>query len=491
MFPTLWAVLPVLLEIQDVTRKHVKYLQEEYNICYTDKPKDYMLKLERQLVELQNHMYDSVTHNCDRVSGLYDNGSTPLQRQEGDQSVKVTTPENAIDDDAIDIRTLYPSSDINDMNDINQMTNYQSMKDIRDQIGKDMPLKTDINQPYIDNIDAYDRDRHLITASLNDRLDLGQNSLPGAQQVRAAVKHTDRISEFPEHLSRISLGQEIKNISQTIADGNVSFISLVDGIVNSRNSLDRTPVSVDQAESPVKYTNTQKQIEKTNEDTSDNDTDETITYEPDQLKKSNRKNINTARRKGRTVKICTMNIERKRLLKQRRENTLQKAKDQQRNTSSQLFKASHKTYKALKSEQKRKKNDNGSINDENMNITTIANNIDNFIIVTNNDVNTITNAKNADIEPMDIDNINTAEIENDKADMDNDKSKDTIMSDYNDDNSAMSNNNSPQTISGNNDAEDSNLGENSTEDTPSPLFYGRKKMTQLKSKPQNSADPSR
>ena len=35
-----------------------------------------------------------------------------------------------------------------------------------------MPLKTDINKPYIDNIEAYDRDRHLITVSLSDRLDL-------------------------------------------------------------------------------------------------------------------------------------------------------------------------------------------------------------------------------------------------------------------------------------------------------------------------------
>ena len=50
-----------------------------------------------------------------------------------------------------------------------------------------------------------------------------------------------------------------------------------------------------------------------------------ITYETDELKKSNRKNINTARKraenivvnKGRTAKIYTMNIERKRLLKQR------------------------------------------------------------------------------------------------------------------------------------------------------------------------------
>ena len=37
-------------------------------------------------------------------------------------------------------------------------------------------------------------------------------------------------------------------------------------------------------ESPVKHTKTRKQIEKTNEDTSDNDTDEMITYETDELK---------------------------------------------------------------------------------------------------------------------------------------------------------------------------------------------------------------
>ena len=86
-----------------------------------------------------------------------------------------------------------------------------------------------------------------------------------------------------------------------------------------------------------------------------------ITYELDQLKKSNRKNINTARRKGRTAKIYTMNTERKRLLKQRRENTLQNAKG--RRPAEEYFltalKASRKTYNALKSKQKRKKNDNG------------------------------------------------------------------------------------------------------------------------------------
>ena len=132
------------------------------------------------------------------------------------------------------------------------------MKDIRDEICKDTPLKTDINKPYIDTIDAYNRDRHLINTSLSDRLDLGQNSLPRAQQVRVAVKHTNQIPEFPEHLRRIRLGEEIENISYAKAYRNVSFIPQVDGFVDSRDSLDRTPISVDLTESPVRHTKIQK-----------------------------------------------------------------------------------------------------------------------------------------------------------------------------------------------------------------------------------------
>ena len=161
-----------------------------------------MLKLEEKSVEIQNRMYDSITQNFDRVSGLHDNGLTPSQGQEDDQPVNATTPENAIDDDVVDIMTIYPpwSMDTNDMCDMIQIANDKSIKDIRDKMCKDTPVKTEINKPYIDNIVACNRDRHLITTSLSDRLDLGQNSLLGAQQVRVAVKHTDQIPEFPEHL---------------------------------------------------------------------------------------------------------------------------------------------------------------------------------------------------------------------------------------------------------------------------------------------------
>ena len=182
-----------------------------------------------------------------------------------------------------------------------------------------------------------------------------------------------------------------------------------------------------------------------------------ITYETDELKKPNRKNINTASKKGRTAKIYTMNIERKRLLKQRREKTSQNAKGKR--LAEEYFvtalKACCKIHRAIKNTQKRKKSDNGSINDENPNTGMIADNINNLEIAANNEVNATTNAKDTGIEPTDIDNINTAETEIDK-------SEDIVMSDNNDDNSAISDKDSPHAIPGNDNAENSELGENST-----------------------------
>ena len=102
-----------------------------------------------------------------------------------------------------------------------------------------------------------------------------------------------------------------------------------------------------------------------------------------------------------------MNIERKRILKQRRERTLQNAKG--KGPAEEYFltalKASCKTYKALKNSHKRKKDDNGLINDENANITITVYDINNLEIVENHEVNATTNTENADTVSMDIDNI--------------------------------------------------------------------------------------
>ena len=180
----------------------------------------------------------------------------PLQGQQDEQPEGANIPGNAIDDDdddVVGIMTLYPpwSPDTNDGCDINQSAHDRSRKEIQDKLYKDTPVKTEINKPYIENIDAYNRDRALITKSFSDRLGLGQNSLLGAQQARVAVKNTNQVREFPEHLRQISLGEEIENISYEEIGRNRNFIPQVDGIVDSRDSLDQTLDSINLTESPV------------------------------------------------------------------------------------------------------------------------------------------------------------------------------------------------------------------------------------------------
>ena len=165
------------------------------------------------------------------------------------------------------------------------------------------------------------------------------------------------------------------------------------------------------------------------------------------------------------AKICTMNIERKRLLKQRRERTLQNTRG--KTLAEEYFltalKASHKCYKASKNSHKRKKDNNGSNNDDNTNIATTIYDINNLEIV----ANATTNGKNADTEPVNINNINTAEIETDNND-------DVAKGNNNDNNLIMSDKESPLESPAKDNAENDEEGENSTEEVPSPLIYGRK-----------------
>ena len=214
-FPTVWAVLSILLDTQDNKLEYVKFLQEEYNRYYEHRTREYMEKLEKKSIAIQTHMYDSVAHDFDRVSDYHDNGSTPLQGQQDEQPEAVNGAENAIEHDAIDILTEFPpwSTETYDLCDSDEAIYDRNRKEIQSEIFKDTSVKTEDNKPYIDNIDAYNRDRAQITQSLSDRLGLGQNSLPGAQQVIVATKHTDQMTDIPDHLRWISLGEEIESIS--------------------------------------------------------------------------------------------------------------------------------------------------------------------------------------------------------------------------------------------------------------------------------------
>ena len=148
-FLTIWAVLSILLDTQDGKLEYVKLLQEEYNTYYADKSRKYMVNLEKKSVEIQNCMHDSVTQTFDRVSDLNDNGWIPLQGQQDEQPEGVNIPGNAIDDDVVDIMTLYPpwSPDTNDRCDNNQVASDRSRKEIQDKLYKDTPVKIEKISP--------------------------------------------------------------------------------------------------------------------------------------------------------------------------------------------------------------------------------------------------------------------------------------------------------------------------------------------------------
>ena len=201
-FPTVWAVLSILLDTQDNKLEYVKFLQEEYNRYYEQRNKEYMERLKKQSIAIQTHMYDSVAHDFDRVSDYCDHGLTPLQGPQNEQPEAVNGTGNAIEHDAIDILTEYPpwSTETYDLCDSDEAIHDRNRKEIQSELFKDTPVKTEGNKPYIDNIDAYNRDRAQINQSLSDRLGLGQNSLPGAQQVIVATKHTDQMTDILDHL---------------------------------------------------------------------------------------------------------------------------------------------------------------------------------------------------------------------------------------------------------------------------------------------------
>ena len=162
-FPTVWAVLSILLDTQDGNLEYITLLQEEYNRYYESRSRKHMEKLEKKSIAIQNCMHDS-THDFDRVSDYTDNGLTPLQGQQ-DEQPEVNSAENAIKYDAVDIFTGYPSWSTHtyDICDNNEVICDRNRKEIQDELYKDTPVKTEDNKPYIDNIDAYNRDRAQIT----------------------------------------------------------------------------------------------------------------------------------------------------------------------------------------------------------------------------------------------------------------------------------------------------------------------------------------
>ena len=80
-FPVIWAVLSILLDTQSNESQHVKNLQQVVDDYYDKHPTEVMSRLEHQITDIMNVMYDSITNDnfdsvsdyTDRVSGVVDN----------------------------------------------------------------------------------------------------------------------------------------------------------------------------------------------------------------------------------------------------------------------------------------------------------------------------------------------------------------------------------------------------------------------------------
>ena len=80
-FPAIWAVLSILLDTQSNELQYVKNLQQVVDDYYDKCPMEVMSRLEHQITDIMNAMYDSITNDnfdsisdyTDRVSGAVDN----------------------------------------------------------------------------------------------------------------------------------------------------------------------------------------------------------------------------------------------------------------------------------------------------------------------------------------------------------------------------------------------------------------------------------
>ena len=244
-FPAIWAVLSILIDTQSNELQYVKTLQQVVDDYYDRHPTEVMSRLEHQITDIMNAMYDSVTNDnfdsisedTDRVSGAvdndYDNNDNVQIPYDNDQmsydndddqmpyeydndndtatgemkydrnmtndelkdvGIKDTVPYKRDDNMMTKVKWSRETSDVgNDfMREYDNMCKsmedrqindfHEAQRHIQSAMMGDTPVKTGQNRQCIDNVSDYDREHHRIFMSVCHRLDLGQNMLLGAQQ---------------------------------------------------------------------------------------------------------------------------------------------------------------------------------------------------------------------------------------------------------------------------------------------------------------------
>ena len=243
-FLAIWAVLSIILNKQSKALQYVKHLQQVVDDYYGKCPTEVMSRLEHQITDIMNAMYDSVTNDnfdsvsddTDKVSGTVDNdydrndddndqmpydndndtspiemkydrnmtndelenvgtkGMVPYKRDDNMMTkVKWSIETNDIDHEFIrEYDNMHKSMEDRQINDL-----YEAWRYMQSTMMGDTPVKTRQNRQCIDNVTDYDREHHRIFKSVHHGLDLGPNMLLGAQQhttveSAAALKHKIR-----------------------------------------------------------------------------------------------------------------------------------------------------------------------------------------------------------------------------------------------------------------------------------------------------------
>ena len=264
-FPAIWAVLSILLDTQSNESQYVKSLQQVVDDYYDKCPTEVMSRLEHQITDIMNAMYDSITNDnfdsisdyTDRVSGVvdddydsndndempYDNDNDQMPYEyDNDNDTAITEVKydrNMTNDELKDVGTkdVVPykrddnmmtkvkrpieTSDVDNdfMREYDNMCKsmedrqindfYEAQRHIQSAMKGDTPAKTGQNRQCVDNVTDYDREHNRIFKSVCHRLDLGPIMLPGAQQhttveSAAALKIQDKIEgKYDENMQNI------------------------------------------------------------------------------------------------------------------------------------------------------------------------------------------------------------------------------------------------------------------------------------------------
>ena len=128
-FLAIWVVLSILLDTQSNKLQHVKNLQQVVDDYYDKCPMEAMSRLEHQIIDIMNAMYDSVNNDnfdsvsdyTDRVSGVVDNDYDRDDKDNDEMPYDKDNDEMPYDKDNVDMPYDKDNDDTPDDNDNDQM----------------------------------------------------------------------------------------------------------------------------------------------------------------------------------------------------------------------------------------------------------------------------------------------------------------------------------------------------------------------------------